>query len=388
MKAVTWQGKHDVSVDNVNDPRIEEPRDAVVKVTSTAICGSDVHLYDGYIAAMKKGDVLGHEFMGEVVEVGSEIHNLQPGDRVIVPFNIACGECWFCKQDLWSLCDNTNPDHDKVAKLYGQSPAGLFGYSHLFGGYAGGQAQYVRVPYADVGAFKVPSDIPDDKLLFLTDIFPTGYQAVEQCNIKPGETVAIWGCGPVGQFAIRSAILLGAGHVIAIDEFPDRLAMAEAAGAETHNFRDEDIHEKLLESTDGRGPDVCVDAVGLEAHGATADAVYDRLKAAAFMVTDRVHVIRQAARACRKGGTLSIPGVYAGIADKFPIGMIFGKGLTVKTGQTHVHRYLKPLFERIEKGEVDPSFVITHRFKLEDAPKAYKMFANREERCIKVVLSP
>lgn len=389
MKAVTWQGKHDVSVDNVGDPKIQDPKDAIVRITSTAICGSDLHLYDGYIKMMKKGDVLGHEFMGEVVEVGPDVRNLKVGDRVVVPFNISCGCCWFCNAELWSLCDNSNPDHEKVEKLYGQSPSGLFGYSHLFGGYAGGQAQYVRVPFADVGPLKLPEDgLPDEKVLFLSDIFPTGYQAAENCNIQPGEIVAVWGCGPVGQFAIRSAFMLGAGRVFAIDEYPERLAMAEQGGAETFNFRDENIHEKLLEATDGRGPDACIDAVGLEAHGGQLDAFYDRVKVATFMATDRIHVIRQAARACRKGGTLSIPGVYAGIADKFPIGMIFGKGLTVKSGQTHTHRYMRPLLQRIQSDEIDPSFVITHCFGLDDAPEAYKTFQKKKDNCVKAVLKP
>lgn len=389
MKALTWRGRHDVSVDDVDDPKIEDPGDAILRVTLTAICGSDLHLYDGFIPTMEKGDILGHEFMGEVVEVGPNVKKLRVGDRVLVPFNIACGQCWFCQHDFWSLCDNSNRNKEMVEKLYGQSPSGLFGYSHMFGGYAGGQAEYVRVPYADVGPYKIPEGLSDDKVLFLTDIFPTGYQAAEQAEIKPGQTVAVWGCGPVGQFCIRSAFLLGADRVIAIDKEPERLRMAEQNGARTFNFADDDIHEQLMDNTHGRGPDVCIDAVGLEAHGAsTLDAIYDKVKTMAMMTTDRIHVLREAARACRKGGVLSIPGVYAGLADKFPIGFIFGKGLTIRTGQTHVHRYLDRLMNHIQNGDIDPSFVITHRMPLDEAPEAYKIFHKKKDDCIKVVLTP
>jgi threonine dehydrogenase-like Zn-dependent dehydrogenase len=388
MKAVTWKGTHEVEVDTVEDPKIEEPGDVVLRVTSTAICGSDLHLYDGYIPTMKKGDVLGHEFMGEVLEVGPGVTRLKRGDRILVPFNIACGSCWFCQQDLFSLCDNSNRNADKAETIYGHSPSGLFGYSHLFGGYAGGQAEYVRVPYADVGALKIPEELPDEKVLFLTDIFPTGYQAAENCNIHPGDVVAVWGCGPVGQFSIRSAFMLGAERVLAIDRQPERLEMARQAGAETFNFKEEDVFEELIDTTNGRGPDSCIDAVGLEAHGTSLDALYDRAKVAMYLATDRIHVLRQAAHACRKGGTLSIPGVYAGFADKFPIGQIFSKALTIRCGQTHTHRYLQPLLERVQKGDIDPTFVITHRFSLDQAAEAYNLFSKKEDNCIKCVLTP
>ena len=389
MKALTWRGRHDVSVDEVDDPKIEEPGDAILRVTLTAICGSDLHLYDGFIPTMEKGDILGHEFMGEVVEVGTEVKKLKVGDRVLVPFNIACGKCWFCQHDYWSLCDVSNRNKEMVEKVYGHSPSGLFGYSHMFGGYAGGQAEYVRVPFADVGGYKIPDDLPDEKVLFLTDIFPTGYQAAEQAEIKPGQTVAVWGCGPVGQFCIRSAFLLGAERVFGIDKEPERLRMAGQNGAQTLNFDDVDIHEQLMDHTNGRGPDACIDAVGLEAHGtSTIDAVYDKIKTVAMMATDRIHVLREASRACRKGGVLSIPGVYAGVADKFPIGPIFGKGLTIRTGQTHVHRYLDRLMGHVQNGDIDPSFVITHRMALEEAPEAYKIFHKKQDDCIKVVLKP
>lgn len=388
MKAVTWCGKHSVKTETVDDPTILNPRDAIVKVTLTAICGSDLHLYDGYIPTMQKGDILGHEFMGEIVEVGPEVQNLSVGDRVVVPFTISCGRCWFCEQQLYSCCDNSNPNAWIAEKAYGQSPASLFGYSHMLGGYAGGQAQYVRVPFADVGPVKVPHDIPDETVLFLSDIFPTGFQAADFCNIQDGDTIAVWGCGPVGQFAIRSCFLLGAERVIAIDHFPERLAMAEESGAETLNFDDEYIYERLLEATGGRGPDACIDAVGLEAHGASIDAVYDRVKVAGFMATDRIHVVRQAIRACRKGGVVSLPGVYGGLADKFPLGAAFGKGLTLRMGQTHMQRYLEPLLHRIQEGEIDPSFVISHRFPIDNAAEAYQTFHEKRDDCIKVVLEP
>ncbi|CAD5916234.1 S-(hydroxymethyl)glutathione dehydrogenase [Planktothrix tepida] len=388
MKAVCWHSSNDVRVDNVPDPKILNPRDAILKITSTAICGSDLHLYDGYIPTMKSGDILGHEFMGEVVELGSEVKNLKIGDRVVVPFTISCGHCFFCNRDLWSLCDNSNPNKWMAEKFYGHSPSGLFGYSHLMGGYAGGQAEYVRVPFADVGPMKVPDGLTDEQVLFLTDIFPTGYMAAENCNIQPGDIIAIWGCGPVGQFTIRSAFMLGAERVIAIDRFPERLQMAKDAGAEIINYEEVDPGEALKEMTGGRGPDACIDAVGMEAHGTDAMALYDTVKQAVRLETDRPFVLRQAIVACRKGGTVSVPGVYGGFIDKMPMGAIVNKGLTLRSGQTHVHKYLHPLLERIQNGEIDPSFVITHKLPLEDAPKAYKIFRDKQENCIKVVLKP
>ncbi len=388
MKALCWNGKNDVRVENVPDPKIINPSDAVIKITTTCICGSDLHLYDGYIPTMEPGDILGHEFMGEVVETGSAVKNVKKGDRVVVPFTIACGNCFFCKKQLWSLCDNTNPNAWMAEKLYGYSPSGLFGFSHMLGGYAGGQAEYARVPFADVGCLKIPDELSDEKVVFLTDIFPTGYMAAENCQIEKGDTVAIWGCGPVGQFAIRSAFLLGAERVIAIDEVPERMRMAEAGGAETLNFDDEDIFEKLKDMTGGRGPDSCLDAVGHEAHGKTVDAIVDRVKAALYLATDRPHALRQAIHACRKGGTVSVPGVYGGFLDKFPFGAAMNKGLTIKAGQTHVQKYLRPLLERIQKNEIDPSFVITHRVNLADAPAAYETFKHKQDNCIKVVLKP
>jgi threonine dehydrogenase-like Zn-dependent dehydrogenase len=338
---------------------------------------------------MEKGDILGHEFMGEVVEVGRAVKNLKPGDRVVVPFTIACGKCFFCKQEKWSACDNTNPNAEMAEMLYGYSGSGLFGYSHMMGGYAGGQAEYVRVPFADVGPTKIENGLADEQVLFLSDIFPTGYMAAENCDIKSGDTVAVWGCGPVGQFAIKSAYLLGAERVIAIDDAPERLRMAaERGGAETINFAEEDVFDRLKQMTGGLGPDACIDAVGLEAHGVSLDALYDRAKAALMLGTDRPHALRQAIHACRKGGTVSVPGVYGGFLDKFPFGAAFAKGLTFKMGQTHVHKYMKPLLERVESGEIDPSFVITHRIRLEDAPQGYKTFANKNQDCIKVVMTP
>jgi threonine dehydrogenase-like Zn-dependent dehydrogenase len=389
MRAVCWNGKYDVGVYDVPDPKILNPHDAIIRITTTAICGSDLHLYDGYIPTMEKGDILGHEFMGEVVEVGSAVRNLVKGDRVVVPFTIACGQCFFCKQQLWSACDNTNPNASMAEKLYGFSGSGLFGYSHMMGGYAGGQAEYVRVPFADVGPTKIPEGLEDEQVLFLSDIFPTGYMAAENCNIRPGDTVAIWGCGPVGQFAIKSAYLLGAERVIAIDNAPERLRMAaEQGGALTLNFDDEDIFDKLKEMTGGLGPDACIDAVGLEAHGTSIDAIYDRAKTALYMGTDRPHALRQAIHACRKGGTVSVPGVYGGFLDKIPFGAAFAKGLTFKMGQTHVHKYMKPLLSKIENGDIDPSFVITHRLSLDDAPSGYETFKKKDDECIKVVLKP
>ncbi|MCA9154579.1 MAG: glutathione-dependent formaldehyde dehydrogenase [Planctomycetales bacterium] len=387
MKAICWYGKHDIRVREVPEPTIINPRDAIIRVTSTAICGSDLHLFNGYIPTMQRGDILGHEFMGEVVEVGSAVENLQPGDRVVVPFTIACGRCFFCQRQQWSLCDNSNPNAAAAERLYGYSGSGLFGYSHMLGGYAGGQAELVRVPFADVGPIKVPADLSDDQVLFLSDILPTGYMAAENANIEPGDTVAVWGCGPVGQFAIQSAKWFGASRVIAIDRVPERLKMAERyADAETINFAEVDVISELRERTGGRGPDACIDAVGLEAHGSTFDALYDRAKAAMFMATDRLHVLREAIQCCRKGGTVSVPGVYGGMLDKMPFGAAFAKGLKFAMGQTHVHRYMPTLLERIQQNGFDPSFIISHRLKLEDAPGAYEMFNLRESHCTKVVL--
>ncbi len=388
MRAVTWCGKNKIEVCNVPDPQILQPTDVIIKVTTTCICGSDLHLYNGYIPGMQKGDILGHEFMGEVVEIGSEVRKLVVGDRIVVPFTICCGGCFFCKRGLWSCCDNTNPNAAVAEQAYGFTTAGLFGYSHLTGGYAGGQAEYVRVPYADVGPIKVPEGLPDEKVIFLTDIFPTGYMAAENCNIRPGDTVAVWGAGPVGQFAIRSAFMLGAEKVVAIDSVNERLDMARLAGAITLDIDDEYVYEKLRDLTAGRGPDSCIDAVGMEAHGLTLDAAYDRVKAALFMATDRPHALRQAINCCRKGGTVSVPGVYGGVLDKLPFGAAMQKGLTFKMGQTHVPNYLEPLLDRIQEGKIDPSFVITHRFDLNDSPAAYDQFAKRTGGCVKVVLKP
>lgn len=390
MRALCWHGTGDVRVDNVPDPIIEEPGDAIIRITSTAICGSDLHLYNGFMPTMEKGDVLGHENMGEVVEVGSSVRKLKVGDRVVVPFNISCGECFFCKKEMYSLCDRSNPNAEMAAKAMGQSPSGLLGYSHMLGGFWGGQAEYLRVPYADVGPLKVPTGIPDENLLFLSDIFPTGYMAAENCQIENGDTVAIWGCGPVAQFAIKSAWMFGAGRVIAIDNVPERLEMAATqGGAETINFDDVDVYDALMELTAGRGPDRCMDAVGCEAHaGGTLDGTIDAIKAKTFLATDKPHVLRQAIMCCRKGGTLSIPGVYIGFGDKIPIGAAMNKGLTIKQGQTHTQKYMPILLEKIEKGEIDPSFVITHRIPLDDAPAAYDLFQKKEDGCIKVVLQP
>ena len=387
MKAICWHGKKDVRVENVPEPKLLNSRDAIVKVNLTAICGSDLHLYHGVIPSMKEGDILGHEFMGEVLEVGTDVQNLKRGDRVVVPFCIACGNCFFCRNQLTSLCDNSNPNAGAAEKLYGYSSSGLFGYSHIFGGYAGGQAQYVRVPFADSGPKKVPDSVGDEQALFLTDIFPTGYMAAENCNIRQGDVVAVWGCGPVGQFAIRSAYLIGAERVIAIDNVPSRLGMAAKGGAEVLNYDEGDVVEKLRQMTAGRGPDSCIDAVGMEAHGTTVDALYDYAKMAVKLETDRTHALRQAIMACRKGGTVSIPGVYGGLVDKFPLGVAFSKGLTFRMGQTNVHKYLQPLLTRIEKGEIDPSFVITHRMALDEGADGYSTF-DAHDGCIKVVLKP
>lgn len=390
MKAVCWYGKHDVRVETVPDPSILNSRDAIIKITTTAICGSDLHLYNGYIPTMEAGDILGHEFMGEVVETGSSVTNLKKGDKVVVPFTIACGNCFYCKKDLWSACDNSNPKPEASETLYGFAGSGLFGYSHMMGGFAGGQAEYVRVPFADVGPIKVPNSIEDEKVLFLSDIFPTGYQAAENCNIQEGDTVAIWGAGPVGQFAIKSAFMLGAEKVVVIDHYSDRLdlARAENENVETINFDDKEVYDKLLDLTGGRGPDSCIDAVGLESHGTSVDSLLDYAKAAVFLATDRPHALRQAIYCCRKGGTVSIPGVYGGFLDKFPMGAAFGKGLTFKMGQTNMHKYLRPLLDSIEEGKIDPSFVISHKLKLSEAPMAYDKFNEEKDTWRKVVLKP
>jgi threonine dehydrogenase-like Zn-dependent dehydrogenase len=390
MKALCWHGKSDIRCDIVEDPRIEDDRDVVIKVTSCAICGSDLHLYDGYMPTMESGDVLGHEAMGEVVEVGKGHTKFNIGDRVVVPFDISCGECYFCKKGLFSLCDRSNPNAEIAAKIMGHSPAGLFGYSHALGGFWGGQAQYMRVPYADVGPIKVPDGMADEQVLFLSDIFPTGYMAAENANIEPGDTVAIWGCGPVGQFAIQSAWMLGAGRVIAIDTVPERLELAEAKGrAETIDFGKVKIYDALMEMTDGRGPDSCIDCVGTEAApSASWDSMLDKAKASAFLGTDRPHVLREMIYCCRKGGTISVPGVYIGLIDHIPFGAAMNKGLTFRMGQTHTQRYLAPLLRKIEDGAIDPAFVITDVASLEDGPKLYEKFRDKESGCIKVVLHP
>lgn len=390
MRALRWHGKSDIRCDTVPDPQIEDARDVVIKVTACAICGSDLHLYDGYTPTMEAGDIVGHETMGEVVEVGSAVGKLKVGDRIVVPFNIACGECFFCRKQMFSLCDRSNPNAEQARKLMGQSPSGLFGYSHMLGGFAGGQAEYLRVPYADVGHVKIPDGIPDEQVLFLSDIFPTGYMAAENAEIEPGDTVAVWGCGPVGQFAIQSAWMVGAGRVIAIDNVPERLALAAGAGrAETVNFDDADVYDRLMEMTKGRGPDRCIDAVGAEAHaGGSVDAVVDKVKASLYLGTDRPHVLREAIMCCRKGGTISMPGVYLGFLDKVPMGAFMNKGLTLKTGQTHTHRYLEPLLAKVLNGEIDPSFIITHRAGLEDGPELYRTFRDKADGCIKVVMTP
>ncbi len=389
MRANCWNGVNDLRVENVPDPTIINPRDAIVRVTSTAICGSDLHLYNGYIPTMMAGDILGHEFMGEVVEVGPGVSNLKVGDRVVNPFPIACGNCFFCQGQEYSLCENSNPNAWIAEKLWGHSPAGLFGYSHMLGGYAGGQAEYVRIPFADVGPIKVPDNLEDDKVLFLSDVFPTGYMAAEACNIKPGDTIAVWGCGPVGLFAVASAFILGAERVIALDRVPERLRLArERCKAETLDYEQVNVIEALLEMTGGRGPDACIDAVGLEAHGHGMFATYDKLKQATRMSTDRPTALREAILACRNGGTLSVPGVYGGFLDKVPFGAIVNKALTVKTGQTHVQRYLRPLLELIEQGRIDPSFIVSHHMALDDAPRGFAMFRDKQDQCTKIVLKP
>ena len=389
MRALVWHGRKDVRLDTVPDPIIEDARDAIVKVTATAICGSDLHLYDGYIPAMEKGDILGHEFMGEVVEVGKGNSKLKVGDRVVVPFNICCGECFFCKKGQWSCCERTNRDADKATKMFGHNTAGLFGYSHLTGHYPGGQAEYVRVPFADVCPTKVPSGLTDEQVLFLTDIFPTGYQGADFAGIEDGDTVAVWGCGPVGQFCIRSAQMLGAGHVVAIDRIPERLALAAKSGAETIDFDKEDVYERLNQITKGRGPDRCIDAVGMEAHGhGSWDAVADRALAATGLGTDRIHALRDCLRNVRAGGTVSISGVYGGFLNMVPLGGAFQKGVTIRMGQCNVLNYMDTLMKAIEDGKIDPSFVITHRCGLEDGPKMYDTFKDKKDGCIKVVLKP
>jgi threonine dehydrogenase-like Zn-dependent dehydrogenase len=390
MKAVCWMGKENMQVHDVPDPTILNPHDAIIKITTSCICGSDLHLYDGLVPTLEQGDILGHEFMGEVVEVGPGVDRskLKVGDRVVVPFTIACGQCQFCKDQLWSCCDNTNPNAWIAEKLMGYSPSGLFGYTHMTGGYAGGQAQYARVPFADVGPLKIPDGLTDEQVVFLSDIFPTGYMGAENCNIRPGDTVAIWGCGPVGQFAIRSAFMLGAGRVIAIDKVSERLELARAAGAETLNFDEVDVLDALHQMTGNRGPDSCMDAVGMEAAGHGVVFAMDRAKQMMRTQMDRPIVLRHAIMACRKGGTVSMPGVYASFIDKVPIGAFMNKGLTLKTGQTHMMRYMKPLLDRIQAGDIDPTFVISHKLPLDAAPGAYRMFRDKQDRCTKVVLKP
>ena len=394
MKALIWCAPYKVSVEDVPEPKILNRRDAIVRMTSTCICGSDLHLVDGFIPFMKPGDILGHEPMGIVEEVGPDVDQkkLKVGQRVVVPFPIGCGACFFCKRGLWSCCDNTNPKPYMGEKMFGQATAGIFGYSHLTGGFAGGQAEYLRVPLADVNCQIMPEDFTDHQLVFLSDIFPTGYMAAQQCNIQKDDTVAVWGCGPVGQFTIRSAMLLGAAQVVAIDDgkkVPERLKMAQDAGAITIDMHDEYVYDRLLDLTGGIGPDVCIDAVGMEAHGSTAaETIYDKIKTNLFMETERPHVIRQAIECCHKGGTVSIPGVYGGLADKLPMGALMNKALTIKTGQTHVHRYIPELLDHIRSGRIDPSFVVTHRLPLSQAAHGYQIFREKQDGCIKVVLDP
>jgi threonine dehydrogenase-like Zn-dependent dehydrogenase len=388
MKANCWTGRKSVEIEDVPDPTILNPRDAIVRITSTAICGSDLHLYNGFMPSMMRGDIIGHEFMGEIVEVGRAVKNLKVGDRVVVPFPISCGNCFFCRKELFSLCENSNPNAAAAEKLWGQSPAGIFGYSHILGGYAGGQAEYARVPYADVGPIKVDG-LPDEQVLFLSDILPTGWMAAENADIEPGDTVAVWGAGPVGQFAIVSAFLLGAGRVIAIDRFEYRLAMARNnTRAETLNYEEVgDLSEALKELTGGRGPDRCIDAVGLEAHSPGFHGAYDRAKQAVRLESDRPSALREAIVNCRSGGTVSVPGVYGGLLDKFPFGTVVNRSLTIRSGQTHVQRYMRPLLERIQAGEIDPSYIITHRMSLDEAPYGFEIFNNKQDECMKVVLS-
>ncbi len=391
MRALVYHGMRDVRVDTVPDPTIEHENNLIIKVTSTAICGSDLHMFDGFLAPfMDSGMVLGHEPMGEVVEVGRGVSKFKVGDRIVVPFTICCGHCFFCEKELYSCCDNSNREPEVAQKVMGHAPAGLYGYSHLTGAYQGGQAEYLQVWNADVGPIKVPDGLADEHVLFLSDVFPTGWMAAENTDLEPGDTVAVWGCGPVGQFTIRSLYLMGAGRVIAIDQVPERLAMAAAGGAETINFAEVDsVYDVLQEMTGGRGPDRVVDAVGMEAAGhGGIDAVLDKAKAALFLTTDRAHALREAIYCCRKGGTVSVPGVYAAVPDKFPMGLVMNKGLTIKTGQTHMPRYMEPLLQRVVDGEIDPSFLTTHVRSLEDAPEMYKTFRDKEDGCIKVVLKP
>jgi threonine dehydrogenase-like Zn-dependent dehydrogenase len=390
VRALCWEGKRNLAVENVPDPKILNSRDVVLKITSTAICGSDLHLYNAFVPSLERGDILGHEFMGEVVEAGPGVKNLKTGDRIVVPFPIACGECHNCRRDLFSCCENSNPNAWMAEKLWGHSPAGIFGYSHLLGGYAGGQAEYARVPFADVNSIKIENGVPDESVLFLSDIFPTGYMGADMCNIKPGDVIAVWGCGPVGQFAIASAYLLGAERVIAIDRFPYRLQMAKekAKAWETINYEEESVLERLKELTGGRGPDACIDAVGMEAHGHGPVYAYDRLKQAAMLETDRPIALREAILACRNGGIVSVIGVYGGFIDKFPMGSVVNRSLTIRAGQCHVQHYMKPLLERIQNGEIDPGFVITHQMRLEDAPNGYKIFNDKLDHCEKIVLRP
>ena len=390
MKAVCWMGTSKVETLSVADPALLNPHDAIIKVTRSAICGSDLHLFDGFIPTMEAGDILGHEFMGIVEEVGRQVTNLKRGDRVVVPFTIACGNCLFCKKKIWAACDNSNPNAHLMEAAYGYSGSGLFGYSHMMGGYAGGQAQYVRVPFANVGPLKIESDLSDEKVLFLSDIFPTGYMAAENAQIEDGDTVAVWGCGPVGQFAIASAFMLGAARVIAIDRLPERLEMARSIGAVTVDFGEEDVSvlTALKDLTGGSGPDACIDAVGLESHSRELQGFYDRVKTALMLETDRPGVLRQAIQAVRKGGTVSIPGVYGGLLDKVPFGAAFGKGITMKMGQTNMHNYMKPLFDRIESGQIDPSYIISHRITLEEAPRMYEVWRDKRESVTKIVIDP
>ena len=390
MRANCWMGRSDVQVENVPDPKIMNGRDAIVRITSTAICGSDLHLYNGFIPTMEEGDVLGHEFMGEVVEVGPDVSNLSVGDRVVVPFPIACGFCNACVEGKFSVCENSNPNAPLAEKLWGQSPAGIFGYSHMLGGYAGGQAEYARVPFADVGPIKIEDGVPDEQVLFLSDIFPTGYMGADMCDITPGDTIAVWGAGPVGLFAVASAYLLGAERVIAIDRFDYRLRKAsEQALADTINYEETDVLDALKEMTGGRGPDACIDAVGMESHHHFGPLhAFDRAKQAARLETDRPHALREAILSCRNGGIVSVIGAYGGFVDKFPMGAVMNRSLTIRSGQCHVQRYMRPLLARIMAGEIDPSFVITHRMSLDDAPRGYEIFKNKEESCEKVVLSP
>ncbi len=389
MKALCWFGKQDIRVEDVPQPHLLNARDAIIDVNLAAICGSDLHLYEGLIPSMEQGDILGHEFVGEVVDIGSDVEGIDDGDRVLVPFPIACGSCHYCRRDDFSLCDNSNPNAWMAEQAFGYSPAGIFGYSHLFGGYAGGQAEYVRVPFADVGLFSIPDDVTDEEAIFLTDVLPTGYQAADVADFEPGSTVAVWGCGPVGLCAIESAYMLGAERVIAIDHIPERLARARRdAGAEILNFDEDSVLEALEEATGGRGPDVCIEAVGMEAHGGGIVDWYDKAKQTLRLETGRPHALRQAIMACGKGGTVVVPGVFGGVVDKLPMGAAFNKGLTFKMGQTHVHRYVEPLMASIEDGDIDPSYIVSHRVPLVEGPAAYDMFQNKDDDCTKVVLSP